>query len=202
MAHRSRVRGAALAATTLALSAPLTACGFDVATNRVYTPAMGANARDASVDVLGAVIVANEAGAGNLVATFVNNSSTDGVELVSVESAGDPAAQVEPQAIDLGPRDAVNLADEGGLPTSGDFALGQFVPLTFTFNTGEGTERVDMQVAVVPDSDEFAGLGPSETGTERPASDSVEPSGAPSETGSSQPSGEPSESASGDAASN
>lgn len=187
MAHRPRVRAVAAALSTLALSAPLlTACGFNAATDRVYTPAMGANNREVSVDVLGAVIVAAEDGSGSLVATLANNSSNRAAELTSVQSTGQPVAQVEAGSVEIPARDAVNLADAGGLPTSGEFALGQYVPLTFTFSTGDGTESVDMKVAVVPNTDEFAGLGgaPTDTDTVGPPTDSETEVGAHSDADS------------------
>jgi hypothetical protein len=53
-------RSWALAAGALLLAVPLSSCGFDKATEREYTPAAGANNRDASVDVLGAAIVSAE----------------------------------------------------------------------------------------------------------------------------------------------
>ena len=40
------------AATVVALAAPLSSCGFDYATDRVYQPGSGANNRDGAVDVL------------------------------------------------------------------------------------------------------------------------------------------------------
>ena len=49
-------RKLALATSAVALALPLTSCGFDYATDRPYTPAAGANERDARVDVLGAAI--------------------------------------------------------------------------------------------------------------------------------------------------
>lgn len=159
MSHRPRVRLAALAATTLMLSAPLlTACGFNAATDRVYTPAAGANDREASVDVLNAVIVAAEDGAGNFVATMANNSTSDEASLAAIQSAGEPSAEVAGGA-EIPVQGWVNLADTGGLATTGDFEVGQFVPLTLTFDTAEGTQAIDIKVPVVPDTEEFEGLG-------------------------------------------
>lgn len=159
MSHRPRVRSAALAATTLVLSAPLlTACGFNAATDRVYTPAAGSNEREISVDILNAVIVAAEDGEGNFVATMTNNSATQAAALAAIQSAGEPLAEVVGTA-EIPARGLVNLANDGGLPTTGDFAVGQFVPLTFTFDTSEGTESIEMDVPVVPDTEEFEGLG-------------------------------------------
>ena len=157
MSHR-RTR-TALAAVTLVLSAPLlAACGFNAATDRVYTPAMGANERDASVDVLGAVIVSTEGDSGTFVATFVNNDPTEAATLTGIESAGEPAVQVEVDEIEVPARGAVNLVEETPVEVTGDFDLGQYVPLTLSFETAGGTETVDVKVASVPNSGEFEGL--------------------------------------------
>jgi hypothetical protein len=157
MAHRRpRARVAAVASGALLLASPLLAgCGFDKATNRVYTPAMGVNERDGDVDVLGAVIVSSTDGSGTFVATLANNSSTDDAALSGIQSNGEPAitAQVEPVEVPV--RGSVNLADEGGVPVEGDFVAGDFVPVTVSF---EGADTVDMEVPVVPDTEEFEGL--------------------------------------------
>lgn len=175
MSHR-RTR-TALAAVTLVLSAPLlAACGFNAATDRVYTPAMGANERDASVDVLGAVIVATEGGSGTFVATFVNNNPTEDATLTGIESAGEPAVQVDVDSMDIPSRGAVNLVDESPVEVTGDFETGQYVPLTLTFDTAEGTEPVDVKVAVVPNSGEFEGLDGEPAPSESPSAESSEDS--------------------------
>ena len=72
MLLRNRIaRGVAAGALALALPA-LSACsGF--ATDKVYTPAPGANDRSGDVDVLNAVIVATQDGHGTFVASFSNN---------------------------------------------------------------------------------------------------------------------------------
>ena len=68
-------RSTAMLAGMLLLAVPVTAScgmsGLDAATNRDYTPAAGANDRDASVDVLGAVVVSAQKGSGTFLATFV-----------------------------------------------------------------------------------------------------------------------------------
>ena len=175
MAHRSRVRGTTIAAAALVLSTPaLSACGFNAATDRVYTPGAGANHREASVDVLNAVIVAAEDGSGQLVATMSNNSATEPALLSAAQGSGQPTAQVETGSLEVPPRAAVNLAEDGGLPATGDFELGDFVPMTFRFSTAEGTESIEIKVPVVPDGAEFAGLSgaePSATSESEPSED-------------------------------
>ena len=79
-------RTLALATCVLAVCAPvLTSCGFDYATDRIYTPATGVNNREASVDVLGAVIVSAEEGSGIFVASFANNSTEEPATVEALE---------------------------------------------------------------------------------------------------------------------
>ena len=66
------------AAGALLLAAPvLSSCGFDYATDRVYTPGAGTNDQDAEVDVLGAVVVSAEDGSGTLITSFSNNDADE-----------------------------------------------------------------------------------------------------------------------------
>ena len=79
-------RTLALATCALAVCAPvLTSCGFDYATDRIYTPATGVNNREASIDVLGAVIVSAEDGSGTFVASFANNSTEEPATVEALE---------------------------------------------------------------------------------------------------------------------
>ena len=72
-------RKIALALTGAMLAVPaLTSCGFNKATDRVYTPAAGVNDQDAMVDVLGAVIVSGQDGSGTFIASFANNLTRRG----------------------------------------------------------------------------------------------------------------------------
>jgi hypothetical protein len=151
----------ATAACVLAVCAPaLTSCGFDYATDRIYTPATGVNYRDASIDVLGAVIVSSQEGSGTFIASFANNSST---EPGTVEGlAGDDESQLTVRGfrpIEVPPGGFVNLADEGGIGVTGELSAGAFVPVTVELGTGES---VDMQVPVVTNCGYYEGLdGPS-----------------------------------------
>ena len=149
-------RSWALAAGALLLAAPLSSCGFDNATERVYTPAAGANNRDATVDVLGAVIVSAEEGSGTFVATFVNNDQEeDGV--VEGITPDDEAIQLDFSPVTVPPGGMVNLAAEGeeGMPVEGEFSAGGMVPVTVQVSGGEVLE---MTIPVVPNCYEFAGI--------------------------------------------
>lgn len=151
-----------LALATAVLALPLLAsCGFDVATGRVYTPAQGVNQRDASVDVLNAVIVSSEDGSGTFIASFANNDLEEAAAfeaLEGIDQAQVTADEFTPVQIPAG--GFVNLAEEGGVEVSGDFQLGDFVPLSVQFSSGE---QVELDVPTVPNCGDFAGLdGPAD----------------------------------------
>jgi copper(I)-binding protein len=130
----------------------LTSCGFDLMTDQPYTPGEGTNVRAGDVKVLAAVVVAAQPNEGTLVATLVNGSEDD----VSLSGVAAPDLDVDEFApIEVAPGEAVNFADEGGVPVSGDFDAGQMLPLTLTFADGSTTE---LNVPVVTACDEFEGL--------------------------------------------
>lgn len=194
--RRNSRRSVALSLGGLVLAAPLlTACGFNYATDRVYTPASGVNNRDATVDVLGAVIVSGQDDSGTFIATFSNNSTEEKATVESLAGAGGNTIQADsfsPIKIDEG--GLVNLATDksGGIPVSGSFTAGNFVPVTLTFGDGE---RVEMKVPVVPnDTGDYAGLDSSSASpTESPTESSSE---SPSESATESPSESPTASAS------
>jgi hypothetical protein len=168
-------RSTALALGALLLATPaLTSCGFNYATDRVNTPAAGVNDRDAEVDVLGAVIVSKQDDSGTFIASLSNN-------LQDQESTFDSLAGAEGNTIQIGdfspitipPGGLVNLAVDGGVPVSGSFKAGEFIPVTLSFGNGE---QVVMKVPVVLDDGTYAGL---DTSTP-PASPTESPSDSPS----------------------
>lgn len=157
-------RSLALATCVLAVCAPaLSSCGFDYATDRIYTPATGVNNREASVDVLGAVIVSAQDNSGTFIASFSNN---DSLETATVESLqGVDQSQVGPAdfaPIEVPPGGMVNLADDDeGIPVKGEFAAGEFVPVTLQFGSGE---EVEVDIPVVTNCGYYEGLdGPPST---------------------------------------
>ena len=130
----------------------LTSCGFDLMTDQPYTPGEGTNAREGDVKILAAVIVAAQPNEGTLVVTLANGSEED----VAVSGVAAPDLDVEEfTPVEVGPGEAVNLADEGGIPVSGDFDAGQVLPLTLTFAEGSTT---DLNVPVVAACGEYEGL--------------------------------------------
>ena len=143
MQHRLLVS----AATVVALAAPLSSCGFDYATDRVYTPGSGANNREAEVDVLSAVVVSAAKGSGTFVASLSNNSpdKEETFTAVAGQDASVTGAEFDPITIPAG--GLVNLAEPpADIVLTGDFTAGDVVPLTVDFGNGE---RVSLNVPVV-----------------------------------------------------
>src|SRR6187399_3135400 len=91
----------------------LTSCGFDLATDRPFTPGEGAYYKSGSVDVLSAVVVAAQPNEGTFIATLVNNSSSDDAALNGLAGPDLEIDEFEP--IEIGPRGAVDLSDDGGI---------------------------------------------------------------------------------------
>ena len=167
-------RTLALATCVLAVCAPvLTSCGFDYATDRIYTPATGVNNREASVDVLGAVIVSAEEGSGVFIASFANNNTEESATVEALEGVD----QSQLTADDFSPVEVpagglVNLADEDGIEVSGEVAAGAFVPVALQFGDGE---RVQLDVPVVTNCGDFEGLdGPASAEQCEPESETAE----------------------------
>lgn len=159
-----------LATAALALAVPtLASCGFDYATDRYYTPAVGANDRSGSVDVLAGVIVSSEPGSGTFIASFSNNNED---EAATLESVGGEVSTASFQPIEIPAGGLVNLADPpADIAVEGDFETGDFVPVTVTFGTGE---EIDLEVPVVPNQDDYAGLDGPATPTETESESSTE----------------------------
>lgn len=144
---RLRRRGVLPAAVLLLAAPALASCGFDYATDRVNTIAPGVNDRSGDVKVLGAVVVADQEGSGVFLATLTNSGDDaatldnltgetegeDGAEAGTLTVAGE-APDVE---VPVGGR--LNLIEEGGIPLSGEFGVGDFVTVTLSFGNGEST---------------------------------------------------------------
>jgi hypothetical protein len=192
-------RSLRLVAGALVLALPLLgSCGFDKATDRVYTPAAGVNNRDGDIKVLSAVIVAAQADSGTFIATLSNDTpKLENVTLTGVAGAGDWSdLTVEPSdlSIEIPARGFVNLVDEDPIIVRGDFTPGQVAELTLTFDTGD---TVTMDVPVVYACNYYEGLDRSASEPSESASPSESPSPgevseSPSESASSSASAAPS----------
>jgi len=153
-----RRRSTAATAVTLLLAAPvLSSCGFNYDTNNVTTISAGINDRAGNIDILGAVIVADEDDRGVFAATFTNNTKPTAAEiaagdigedaLVGLSAGNSPSDGDDAQAdiavigdvdpITIEPVDSVNLFAEGGIPVEGDFRAGDVVPVQLTFESGQ-----------------------------------------------------------------
>jgi hypothetical protein len=144
----------------LLLAAPTLASCTTHPTDEIYTPAAGTNDRGSRVDVLNAVIVANEAhpGEGTLVVTLVNNEvvaagSTADEDDKLVAVAGDVTGAVK-SAITIPSSGFVVLAAKTaaiteavpGIVVKGDFELGDEVSVEFDF---ANADSVTLKVPVV-----------------------------------------------------
>ena len=153
------------AAGAIALATVLSSCGFDYATDRVYTPAAGVNDRDAMVDVLGAVVISAQDGSGTFIASFANNDQEKSATVSSIAGTGDDS---DVKATDFSPIEVpagglVNLATDGGVELTGDqITSGAFVELTIGFSGGES---VEVDVPVLPPCHEYEGLDKSGDGS-------------------------------------
>ena len=163
---RTLRRSLALSTLGAVLLVPsLSGCGFNMATDRVYTPAAGVNYRDGSVDILNAAIVSKAPNSGTFVASFVNDG-TSKATFTDMSGDGSAIANVDAKPIGIEPNTLVNLADQGGIHVSGTFTAGDFVNVTLDFDNGESET---MDVPVVSDGGQWAGLDTS-TGAPSPSS--------------------------------
>ena len=178
-------RSLRLMAGALVLALPLLgACGFNKATDKVYTPGAGTNDRAGNVDILTAVIVSAQPGSGTFIATLSNKEADKDYTLTSVAGAGDwTDLTFDPStlSIKVPARGFVNLADEDPITVSGDFTPGQVAELTLTFDTGDSET---MDVPVVYACNYYEGLDSSASG----ASASPTATGSPSPTATGSPS--------------
>jgi hypothetical protein len=158
-ASPSQGRSRARQLLALTLAAPLLAAcsvNFGAQTDQVYTPAVGVNNRDNDVDVLNALIVAEENGSGRLIAGL-SNSTDEEVELTGVAGDGSDV-QFGTDGGDgvVPPGGFLQLADEGAAlisATGEDVVIGAFVRLTMSFSNGD---QVGLNVPVVVPGEDFA----------------------------------------------
>jgi hypothetical protein len=192
-------RSLRLVAGALVLAVPLLGgCGFDKATDRVYTPAAGTNNRDGDVKVLSAVVVSAQPGSGTFLASFSNDAEKlEPATLTGVAGAGtwsDLTIEPADLSIEIPARGFVNLVDQDPITVSGDFQPGQVVELTLSYDSGTTTT---MDVPVVYACNYYEGLdhsatSASESATEGPTESPTEsPTGSPTESASSSSSAAP-----------
>jgi hypothetical protein len=179
---RSQRRSLALAAGSLLLAAPLSACGFNNATDEIYVASAGVNYREGPLDVLSAVVVSGQEGSGTFIASFSNNSIEEAttVEELSAGAADQTVTVSGFEPVEVPPSGFVNLADNPTIEVKGEFFAGQYVDLNISF---DNTDDIEMSVPVVAAENEYEGLDITSTG-----SPSESPSETPSEShGESEP---------------
>jgi hypothetical protein len=153
----SRSRARQLLALTLA--APLlAACGpnFGAQTDQVYNPAEGVNDRSTDMNVLNALVVAEEDGSGRLIAGLANTGDEE-IELTGVVGDGNDVqfgTDGGEAAVPAG--GFLQLANEGAAAISAtgeDVQIGEFLRLTMSFSNGD---EVDLNVPVVVPGEDYA----------------------------------------------
>lgn len=158
-AHPSRGRSRARQLLALALAVPLLAAcsvNFGAQTDQVYTPAAGVNNRDYDVNVLNALIVAEENGTGRLIAGLASRTDEE-VELTGVAGEGnDVQFGTDGGDAVVPPGGFLQLADEGSAlvsATGEDVVIGDFLRLTMSFSNGD---EVSLNVPVLAPGQDFA----------------------------------------------
>ncbi|TIC78902.1 hypothetical protein [Nocardioides sp. GY 10127] len=148
-------RNLALLTSAVAIATTFSSCGFDLATDRVYTPAAGTNDRETEVNVLSAMVVSSRDGAGTFIAGLANTgTSEDSLKTVAPTDTGITADDFDPIAVTANGYTHVGSDDAAGIGLVGDFSAGQTLEISFTFSNGETTT---MNVPVVPACREFTG---------------------------------------------
>jgi hypothetical protein len=177
MDRRLSRRKLAIAIGALVLAVPgLSACGFNYATDREYTPGNGTNDLTGTVDVLNAVIVSSEDGSGTFVASLSNNSVDEAISFAALSFGSNSTIEVAPfDPVEVQPQSLVNLGDGQGIKVSGNIVQGDFIELSLAFSNGE---TADMDVPTVAADWEYTDL---DNGTGVPA-----PAGTPSATESAE----------------
>lgn len=176
-----RSRSVRLTVAALAAAPLLAGCGFNVQTDHIYQPGVGVNDRAGAVDVLAAVVVADKAGQGTLLATLVNNNQSKADKLSSVSS---PNAQVSATPTNIPAEGSVNLAQTGGLQMTGTPTPGGYVTVTFTF---ANAQAATLNVPVVDATGEYATFAPGSAAATAPSATASPATKKSKKAGSSNP---------------
>lgn len=171
MDRRLSRRNLALSIGALVLAIPgVSACGFNYATDREYTPGNGTNDLNGAVDVLNALIVSDEDGSGTFIASLSNNTQDEPISFDALSFGSNSTIEVAPfDPIEVAPQGLVNLGDGQGIKVSGDIVQGDFIELSLAFSNGE---TADMDVLIVAADYEYTDLD-NGTGVPAPAGTSA-----------------------------
>jgi hypothetical protein len=150
--RRLRNQRALAVAGLVAVAVPmLSSCGFNSATENPNVIANGGYHVEGDVHVMAARIVTPSQGTGTFVATISADPESDGATLTGITGDGITAARFTP--IEVQSNGSVNLFTEGGIAVTGDFAAGENIPLTLTF---QGGDSIDVGAVVVKQCYEYA----------------------------------------------
>lgn len=152
----------------LFLAPVLTACGLGAQTDQVYQPAIGTDARGTSTDALGVVIVSAEDGTGQLVFSLNNNSLKDTDKLVKVTG---PDLTIGEAQIEIPANTLINLADESIAVTGDSIKVGNFIKLTFEFQSGEVLNVETPVVTTLPPYNDIVPESSKSPAVDEPADD-------------------------------
>ncbi|HSS68292.1 MAG TPA: hypothetical protein VLK34_07045 [Nocardioidaceae bacterium] len=151
--RRRALRVVFAASAVVALSG--CAANFNAPTNDPYQPAAGISDRTGDIYSLNTLVVTDGSGNGTVVASLVNQATTDDtLDSFSATDSTGAAITAEPlaQPIDLpaypSPDQAVALGTAGGLRLTGDnLVAGTFVNITFNFGNAA---PLTVNVPVIP----------------------------------------------------
>lgn len=159
-------RSFAVTASALLLASPLlSACGFGLATDKVYTPANGANNRDYDVRVLAAVVVAAQDDSGTFIATLSNDDPTDAATFTGITGDDDSDAlkPADADPVEIPAQGFVNLADsDAAFTVTGTFRAGDFVSVLLNFDNGDA---IPLKIPVVKACGPYLDLDTSSSST-------------------------------------
>jgi len=157
----------------LVLVPALAACGLNAQTDKVYQPAIGTDVRGTDTDALGVAIVSAEEATGHLIFSLNNNSLKQADKLLKVSGDGLTIGEAQ---IEIPAHTLLNIADKP-IPVTGEaIKAGNFVKLTFNFQSGE---TLTAEVPVVSTLPPFNDIVPSHSAT--PTKGSATPSASPTE---------------------
>lgn len=157
-----------LLALLLGAATAISGCGFNMGTEREYSPGVGTNFLDGTVDVLGAVIVSTTStpGEGIFIASLSNGSPSEEIMLTNIEApAGEDLTATLAAPVVVAPLDLVNMADGGGVPVQGQFVPGDFVGVDVVFSNGE---KASIKVPVVLKEGPYSSVAPAPKLTPEP----------------------------------
>ncbi|MEO6605477.1 MAG: hypothetical protein ABIN55_07670 [Aeromicrobium sp.] len=163
---RRRIAATFAATALLALSA----CGFEAQTNQQYQAAVGANSHG-DVDVLNAMLVANEDGSATVSAAFVNKTEDEqalsSVTVTTMDGEELPVRSLK-LALPLPANVLTNLGfatDAGGHTVIQGAEAGYYVKVTFSFTDAAPVTMELPVVARTADYEKITGNDSSSTET-------------------------------------